>query len=81
MATCVHGRQSMGPTVNPGRFLPSAAILLAALAAAGCVTSPVYTVKPAPAQLECVTRAPDKDLLIGLAVSGGGSRAAMFAAG
>jgi len=71
----------MGPTVNLGRILPSAAILLATLTTSGCVTSPVYTVKPAPAQLECVTRASDKDVLIGLSVSGGGSRAALFAAG
>jgi hypothetical protein len=30
---------------------------------------------------DCLTPAPDKDVLIGLAVSGGGSRAALFAAG
>jgi len=81
MTKCVNGRHSMGPTVNLGRILPSAAILLATLTTSGCVTSPVYTVKPAPAQLECVTRASDKDVLIGLSVSGGGSRAALFAAG
>ncbi len=57
------------------------AILPATLAAAGCVTSPVYTVKVAADQPECVTRAPEKDVLIGLSVSGGGSRAALFAAG
>ena len=34
MTKCVNGRHSMGPTVNLGRILTSAAILLTALAAA-----------------------------------------------
>ena len=47
----------------------------------GCLTSPVYTLKTAPDHQNCVTSLPDKEVLIGLAVSGGGSRAALFAAG
>ncbi|MEW6683389.1 MAG: patatin-like phospholipase family protein [Nitrospirota bacterium] len=58
-------------------------IVFVALLASGCVTSPVYRVAPTPQQAECVrpARAPDGDVLIGLSVSGGGSRAALFAAG
>ena len=47
----------------------------------GCLTSPVYTLKAPPEQPTCVTPTQDKEVLIGLAVSGGGSRAALFAAG
>ncbi|HKT33515.1 MAG TPA: patatin-like phospholipase family protein [Nitrospira sp.] len=42
--------------------------------------TPLYTLQAAD-QPECVTPAPDREVLIGLAVSGGGSRAALFAAG
>ena len=42
--------------------------------------TPLYTLQAAE-QPECVTPAADHELLIGLAVSGGGSRAALFAAG
>ena len=47
----------------------------------GCVTSPVYTLKPVTDHESCVTSSTDKETIIGLAVSGGGSRAALFAAG
>jgi predicted acylesterase/phospholipase RssA len=58
-------------------------LLAVATLAAGCVTSPVYRVAPVPDKAECVTSGvpPAQDVLIGLAVSGGGSRAALFAAG
>lgn len=55
--------------------------LLLALATPACVTSPVSYVKRGSDQLTCATPASGKDVLIGLAVSGGGSRAALFAAG
>jgi predicted acylesterase/phospholipase RssA len=42
--------------------------------------TPLYTLQTAD-KPECATPAPDHDVLIGLAVSGGGSRAALFAAG
>lgn len=42
--------------------------------------TPLYTVRAASQEPECVTPAPDADVLVGVAVSGGGSRAAMFAA-
>jgi hypothetical protein len=58
-------------------------VVLVAFLATGCVTSPVYRVAPTPQQAECVrpARAAEGDVLIGLSVSGGGSRAALFAAG
>ena len=55
--------------------------LASTLVLAGCVTSPVYTLKAAPDVPGCATSPPDKEVLIGLAVSGGGSRAALFASG
>ena len=50
------------------------------LAASGCVTSPVHIVKQTAGPPDCVRPAPDRELLVGLSVSGGGSRAALFAA-
>jgi predicted acylesterase/phospholipase RssA len=50
------------------------------IAIAWFTRTPLYTLKAAE-QPECATPAPDRDVLIGLAVSGGGSRAALFAAG
>ncbi len=55
--------------------------LVFAIVLAGCVTSPVYTLKAIPDHPSCLTSPPDNEVLIGLAVSGGGSRAALFAAG
>ena len=52
-----------------------------ALVLSGCLTSPVYTLKAPPDQPSCVTHSPNREILIGLAVSGGGSRAALFTAG
>ena len=47
----------------------------------GCVTSPVYTLHPPKAdQATCTYPMTPKDMLIGIAISGGGSRAALFGA-
>jgi predicted acylesterase/phospholipase RssA len=47
----------------------------------GCVTSPVYTVPMAkPDQISCIQAMKPRDTLIGIAISGGGSRAALFGA-
>src|SRR6185436_19518037 len=47
----------------------------------GCVTSPVYTVPPPkPDQTSCSHPMKPSDTLIGVAISGGGSRAALFGA-
>jgi predicted acylesterase/phospholipase RssA len=50
------------------------------LTASGCVTSPVYTIKPLAGSPVCSQPSPDREVLLGLAVSGGGSRAALYAA-
>jgi len=45
----------------------------------GCVTSPVYTIPhPKPDQTACVLPTKPTETLIGVAISGGGSRAALF---
>lgn len=45
----------------------------------GCVTSPVYTLpRPKPNQTSCVRPTKPTEMLIGVAISGGGSRAALF---
>ena len=47
----------------------------------GCVTSPVYTVpRQKPDQTSCSHAMKPSDTLIGIAISGGGSRAALFGA-
>lgn len=46
---------------------------------AGCASSNYYTVKQADAAGPCLSTVPDRDLLLGVALSGGGSRAALFA--
>ncbi len=47
----------------------------------GCLTAPVYTLPATPDPLPCLAPTQGQDTVIGLAVSGGGSRAALFAAG
>jgi len=51
------------------------------LTLAGCLTAPVYKIPAAQSPFPCVSPTHDEDTAIGLAVSGGGSRAALFAAG
>jgi len=47
---------------------------------AGCASSHAYTVKRADAVVPCQMTVPERDLLLGVALSGGGSRAALFGA-
>jgi predicted acylesterase/phospholipase RssA len=47
----------------------------------GCRATPVHTVQVTDVPAFCIRPARDQDVLVGLAVSGGGSRAALFAAG
>jgi len=76
------GTGVMGGKVRIRTIAPFAAILLVVALAAyiWLRATPLYTVKAASQELECMTPAPDADVLVGLAVSGGGSRAALFAA-
>jgi len=46
----------------------------------GCASSRAYTVKRADAVVPCQIRIPDRNPLLGVAMSGGGSRAALFGA-
>ena len=46
----------------------------------GCVTSPVYIVPPPKPGQTCTHPMKPSDTLIGIAISGGGSRAALFGA-
>lgn len=57
-----------------------AAVIGLFIAIAWLTRTPLYTLHAAD-HPDCVTPAPDRSVLIGLAVSGGGSRAALFAAG
>jgi len=54
--------------------------LLCLVMLAGCASSHAYTVKRADPVVPCQTAAPERDLLLGVALSGGGSRAALFGA-
>jgi len=54
--------------------------LACALLATGCATAVAYRAPMAGPQTACVFPAPDRDLVVGVALSGGGSRAALFGA-
>jgi len=54
--------------------------LACALLATGCATAVAYRAPMAGPQTTCVTPAPERDLVVGVALSGGGSRAALFGA-
>jgi predicted acylesterase/phospholipase RssA len=76
------GKGFMGRTVRIRTLVLIAVSLLvvAILAFMWLRATPIYTVRAASEDPDCVTPAPDSDILVGLAVSGGGSRAALFAA-
>jgi Patatin-like phospholipase len=52
--------------------------LVCALALTGCVSATAFRVKRADVIGPCQTAVPDRDVLFGVALSGGGSRAALF---
>ena len=54
--------------------------LACALLATGCATAVAYRTPEAGPQSTCITPAPERDLVVGVALSGGGSRAALFGA-
>jgi len=70
----------MGVTSYDSIRMSAALCLVLVLTASGCVTAPVYMIKPAAERQDCAQPAPDHEVLVGLSVSGGGSRAALFAA-
>src|SRR5256885_6334408 len=76
------GKGVMGRNVRIRTIVLFAAILLVVALGAYIWSraTPIYTLRAASQEPECITPAPNADVLVGLAVSGGGSRAAMFAA-
>jgi len=54
--------------------------LVLGLTASGCVSAPVYMFKPTVEPPDCLQPAPEREVFVGLSVSGGGSRAALYAA-
>jgi predicted acylesterase/phospholipase RssA len=54
--------------------------LLGALVFTGCASAVAIRVPKAGPDMGCVTPAPDREVLVGVALSGGGSRAALFGA-
>jgi hypothetical protein len=64
-----------------GFHWPRAALgLLGALTLTGCASAVAFRVPQAGTETACVTPAPDREVLVGVALSGGGSRAALFGA-
>src|SRR5215831_16865434 len=57
-----------------------AVVLIAASLLAGCASSTAYTVKRVEAVVPCQASLPERDMYVGVAMSGGGSRAALFGA-
>jgi hypothetical protein len=55
-------------------------VLLGALVLTGCASALVIRVPKAGPETACITPAPDREVLVGVALSGGGSRAALFGA-
>lgn len=70
--------------VEPTRRLASPARatgwLLCALLLTGCATARVLRVARATSDTSCLVPMPERDVLVGVALSGGGSRAALFGA-
>jgi len=56
----------------------TAMLLMVAAFLAGCVSASYLPVKRADVVGSCATQVPDRDVLLGVALSGGGSRAALF---
>lgn len=74
----------MGQPANP-RVQPSTRPLMAlglacALVATGCTSAPVIRLNKAGPGTACLTQTVDRDTVVGVALSGGGSRAALFGA-
>jgi hypothetical protein len=61
-------------------WLKAGVVLLGALVLTGCASAVAIHVPKAGPDTACVTPAPDWEVLVGVALSGGGSRAALFGA-
>ena len=72
----------MGMRGTPERCMwrPVAIVVACALLGTGCASALAVSGRKVGPATTCITPAPDSDLLVGVALSGGGSRAALFAA-
>jgi Patatin-like phospholipase len=61
-------------------WLRAGVVLLGAVLLTGCDSDSVFRVPQAGPDTACITPAPDREVLVGVALSGGGSRAALFGA-
>jgi predicted acylesterase/phospholipase RssA len=76
----------VGEFIQVFRYAPVAVravavYLILVVTLSGCLSAPIYTLPATPDPLPCLMPVNSEDTVIGLAVSGGGSRAALFAAG
>jgi hypothetical protein len=69
-------RRMIGGTLWPR----AGVVLLGALVLTGCASAVAIRVPKAGPDTACITPAPDREVLVGVALSGGGSRAALFGA-
>jgi hypothetical protein len=80
---CDHKGENMLPSRAIVRRSPwprAGVVLLYALVLTGCASAVALRVPRAGPDAACITPAPDRDVLVGVALSGGGSRAALFGA-
>ncbi len=73
---CMMGRGGMKCSGRRLAWLGLACLLLAT----GCASATAFRAPQAGPQMTCISPAPDRDLLVEVALSGGGSRAALFGA-
>jgi hypothetical protein len=66
--------------IRQARWSRAAIVLLGALVLTGCASALAVRVPKAGPDTACIMPAPDREVLVGVALSGGGSRAALFAA-
>jgi hypothetical protein len=66
--------------IREARWPRAGVVLLGALVLTGCASALAVRVPKAGPDTACITPAPDRDVLVGVALSGGGSRAALFGA-
>jgi hypothetical protein len=59
-------------------WLKAGVVLLGALVVTGCASAVAFRIPQAGPDTACITPAPDREILVGVALSGGGSRAALF---
>jgi len=78
------GENRLGEIIQVLRNTPVAVravavYLVLVVTLSGCLAAPIYTLPAMPEPLPCLTPVQSEDTVVGLAVSGGGSRAALFA--